>query len=256
MYEDYLIPNITNESAVDLIKEKVKSKTPFAFTRFGDGEIHIINKNGYPAFEEKICRQWGYKYPEQIQNVYDRAGSIIKEAFIKSDLIGLMDPKCKIINLNYNPTHWSLKKEFIKSWGVNIDSINICDHMLSRNKIFGSIESMKEIIQGQDIHIISPNVERLKQRKISEILNVNVSYTNHPESINFENRNELMDSFKDIDAQILLIGIGLQKDYGVHLRDKHNKIVFDMGATLDAWAGIISRIWFDKGNKQDYLTIN
>lgn len=255
MYEEYLIPNLTNESAVELIKEKVRTKTPFAFTRFGDGEVHIINKNGYPNFEEKLCRQWGYKYPDQIQEVYETSGSIIKEAFVKSDLIGLMDPKCQIINLNYNPVHWSFKKEFVKGWGVSPDGIKICDHMLSRNKIFGAISSMKDIIQGQDIHIISPNVERLKQRKISELLGVDVTYTLHPESINFNNRKELMDSFVDIKPQIVLVGIGLQKDYGVYLKKHHNKIVFDMGATLDAWAGIISRIWFDTGNKQDYLTI-
>ena len=105
MYEDYLLPNISNEAAVELIKSKVASKTPFAFTRFGDGELAVINRNGYPKFEERICREWGYKYPEQLEEVYETAGSILKESFTKSDLIGLMDPKCEIINLNYNPIH-------------------------------------------------------------------------------------------------------------------------------------------------------
>lgn len=255
MYEDYLLPNISNEAAVELIKDKVASKTPFAFTRFGDGELAVINRNGYPKFEERICKEWGYKYPEQLKEVYETAGSILKESFINSDLIGLMDPKCQIINLNYNPVHWSLTKEFVKNWGVDVDTIKVCDHMLSRNKIFGAVPSMREIIQGQDVHIITPNVERLKQRKIDELLGVEVTYTLHPFSINFNNRKELMDSFSEIKAPIVLIGVALQKDYGVYLRDNHQKIVFDMGATLDAWSGILSRHWFDKGGKQEYLTI-
>jgi hypothetical protein len=28
-----------------------------------------------------------------------------------------------------------------------------------------------------------------------------------------------------------------------------------MGATMDAWAGIRSRLWFGKGGKQEYLVV-
>ncbi len=51
------------------------------------------------------------------------------------------------------------------------------------------------------------------------------------------------------------MGIGLQKDYGVILRDECGKIAIDMGATMDAWAGIKSRAWFKEGGKQDYLLL-
>ena len=51
----------------------------------------------------------------------------------------------------------------------------------------------------------------------------------------------------------MLLGVGLQKDYGVILRDEFGKIALDMGATMDAWAGIISRPWFNKGQSQEYL---
>jgi UDP-N-acetyl-D-mannosaminuronic acid transferase (WecB/TagA/CpsF family) len=52
-----------------------------------------------------------------------------------------------------------------------------------------------------------------------------------------------------------LVGCGLQKDYVSYLRYNHNKIAIDVGAMLDAWAGIYSREWFKKGGKQDYLLI-
>ena len=60
-------------------------------------------------------------------------------------------------------------------------------------------------------------------------------------------------SFEKIKEDVVLLGVGLQKDYGVILRDEFGKIAIDMGATMDAWAGIISRPWFNKGQSQEYL---
>ena len=54
-----------------------------------------------------------------------------------------MDKNCDIINLNYKPEHWSLKKDLVSSWGVDVNNLQICDHMLSRQKIFGSVDSFK-----------------------------------------------------------------------------------------------------------------
>lgn len=252
---EYLHPFISNADAVELIKEKVRSKTPFAFTRFGDGEIHILNRNGFPAFEEKNTRQWGYKYPEEIQKFYDDANQIIRRAFINSDMIGLMDKNCNIINLNYRPDHWSLKKDLVESWGVSLEKLQICDHMLSRQRILGSVDGFRKIIEDNDFHIITPYVKRMEERNHSELFGVKVTYTLHPETINFNNRDSILKEFENIKPQIVLMGIGLQKDYGVYLRDNFGKIVLDMGATMDAWAGIESRHWFGVGNKQDYLMI-
>jgi hypothetical protein len=42
---NFLTPNISIVDTVQLIKEKIESKTPFALTRFGDGEIYILNNS-------------------------------------------------------------------------------------------------------------------------------------------------------------------------------------------------------------------
>ena len=97
--ENFLQPNLSDEQSVLLIKNKIAKKEPFAFTRFGDGEIYVLNKKSYPEFEEKNCREWGYKYPEEINNFYDDGSTIIKNAFINSDLIGIMDKDCKIVKI-------------------------------------------------------------------------------------------------------------------------------------------------------------
>ena len=41
----YLEVNQTIEEAINLIKEKIRTNTPFALSRYGDGEIYFINRN-------------------------------------------------------------------------------------------------------------------------------------------------------------------------------------------------------------------
>lgn len=255
MIEDYLQPNLSDEQAVSLIKDKIKIGAPFAFTRFGDGEIYVLNKKSYAQFEKKNCGEWGYKYPEEISNFYDDGSLIIKRAFLNSDLIGIMDKNCKIVNINYSPHTWSIPKSIISSWGVEIDDLKICDHQLSRQKIFGSVEGMKDIVQGKDIHIISTNTELLKSKNLNELLNCQVSFTFHPTDINFNNRDSFISKFSEIKPQIVLLGVGLQKDYTTILKKDFGKISLDMGATMDAWSGIYSRPWFRQGNSQEHLII-
>ena len=41
---NYITPNKTIEETIGIIKDKILNKTPFALTRFGDGEIYILNR--------------------------------------------------------------------------------------------------------------------------------------------------------------------------------------------------------------------
>jgi hypothetical protein len=255
MGDDYLHPFISNNDAVELIKNKIKTKTPFAFTRFGDGEIFIINNGGNEEFKKKVCNQWGYNYPNEIQKLYEDANKILKQSFIKSDMIGLMDKNCDIVNINYNPLVWSLNKEIIKSWGVDTDKLQICDHMLPRQKIFGSVEGFKDILQGNSFNIVTPNYQLMKEKNLSKLFDVEVTYTENPNTINFKNRDSVLKSFEKIKSPVVVLGVALLKDYGVILRDEFGKICLDMGATMDAWSGIKSRVWFKEGSKQEYLLI-
>ncbi len=80
-------------------------------------------------------------------------------------------------------------------------------------------------------------------------------FTHHSQGVNFRNRDEFLKSFEKIKEDVVLLGVGLQKDYGVILRDEFGKIAIDMGATMDAWSGIISRPWFNKGQSQEHLLV-
>jgi len=252
---EYLQPNLTDEEIIKIVKEKIITNTPFSLTRFGDGEIYIINRNAGDSFLKKNLNEWGYTYPNEINNFYDDANLVIQNALIKSDIIGLMNKNCDIVNIGYSEQIWSIKKTIIESIGIDPQTLPICNHMISRTYNFGSIHGFKDIIQGQDFHIISTNTDKIKNKNLEKFFEVNIGYTYHPRNINFNNRKDFIDSFKNIKENIVIMGIGLQKDYGVILRDEYGKIALDMGATMDAWAGIISRPWFNKGNKQDYLMI-
>ena len=127
--------------------------------------------------------------------------------------------------------------------------------MLSRHKEFGSVEGIRDILQGKSVNIITPHKNILESKNLSNLLQTEVKITEHPFSINFNNRDEFVQNLKNIEEPVVLLGIGLQKDYGIYLKENYGKIVLDMGATLDAWSGLITRPWFHKGNRQSYLMI-
>jgi hypothetical protein len=49
----YLQPTITIQQTIDLIKEKIKSNEPFALSRYGDGEIHFLNRTSPPEHQKR-----------------------------------------------------------------------------------------------------------------------------------------------------------------------------------------------------------
>lgn len=256
MENSFLLPSLTDKDTITILKNRIINGTPFTLTRFGDGEIFILNRNASNEFLVKNLREWGYKYPEQIDDFYNDANKVLQNAFVKSDIIGIMNPNDKVTKkIGYNKKVWSLDNKTVESFGISPSDLKICNHMISRSPEVGSVKGFKDIIQGNGFHIITSHSESMKRKNLDELFEVNITYTDHPSNINFNNRDEFVDNFKNIKEQIVIMGVGLQKDYGVILRDKHNKISLDMGATMDAWSGVISRPWFRKGQLQDYLII-
>lgn len=252
MIEDYLYPNLSDDDAINLIKEKIRTNTPFSYIRFGDGEILIMNDiKHHEEFQRRVCTQCGLEYPKDVDRSFSICRETLWDTFIKSDMLGISD----FINNFSFQKGWSLKKSIVNERNIDIDKLVIATHVLPRHRNIGEINGMKNLIQGNDIHIISPNKELLISNKIDERLGVNVTYTDHT-SINYSNRDVLIDSFKDIKENIVLYGTAVNKDYGIILRDKYGKIAIDMGSVLDAWSGIESRPEYEKDNKHSYLMIN
>lgn len=166
-----------------------------------------------------------------------------------------MDPNTKVVKIPYNYNIWSIEKYKAELWGRNIKDIKICDHMISRSLELGNIDSMKNLLNGHSVNIISPNTKILVPKQLEKRLETEVRFTHHSRDVNFRNRDVFLKSFENIKEDVVLLGVGLQKDYGVILRDEFGKIAIDMGATMDAWSGIISRPWFNKGQPQEHLLL-
>lgn len=236
----YLEVNQPIEKTISLIKERIEANTPFALSRYGDGEIYFLNRNSPIEHQIKNCKLWGYNHPLELNTFYNHSSEIILNGLKNSDVIGIMDKTNDIAkNINYKEEKWSIKKSFLKDNGVDTSNLIVCDHMLPSEE-FGKPENFKDILQGKSLNIISPNTDILKTKNLSKLFDADVTYTNHPYNINLRNRNEFIDNFKNIKSDVILVGCGIQKDYVSYLRYNHNKIAIDVGALLDAWAGIIS----------------
>lgn len=237
--------------AIFLIKESIKNKKPLSLVRIGDGEINFIKGRGNDSWNSLVCDLYGTNTIQQAFSIYR---PLIEDAISKTDILGLLEPGSKYVSLNYDEDLWSISDSYIL--GLRESLPLIVDHQISRSRELGSVEGMKNILSGSSVHIISPNIERLRERKIWDLLGSDTSFTEHPISINEFNRNPIIDSFKNIKEDVVLLGVGLHKDYCTILKNDYGKIAIDLGATLDAWAGLKTRGWFEKGNLQDYLLIN
>ena len=51
----YLEVNQTIEETVNLIKDRIRTNTPLAISRYGDGEIYFLNKNSPPEHQQRGC---------------------------------------------------------------------------------------------------------------------------------------------------------------------------------------------------------
>ena len=252
----FLEPNIEIIDVIEIIKHKIKTKTPFCLTRYGDGEVGALKRN-YSGFTRKFfCDLYNYKLPKGVNQLYKDSKGILLKGIKGSDIIGVVNTKTKLVPKNiYNDLSWRLKVNFLESHGINHSELVMCDSLLFRDKRLGDIHRFKEILNGSSLHIITSNKSKLDIEKSREILEVDVNITNYPQSINLNNREGFIQELGKIKEDVVLFGTGFNKDYGVILKEVHGKIALDFGATLDAWAGIVSRPWFKKNGPQHYLVI-
>lgn len=83
----YLEVNQTIEETVNLIKDRIRTNTPLAISRYGDGEIYFLNRNSPPEHQQRGCNDWGYNYPNDVNQFYDDAGRILINGIQNSDVI-------------------------------------------------------------------------------------------------------------------------------------------------------------------------
>ena len=249
---EYIKVNLNDIEFCEMLIDHINNKKPFSMSRFGDGEILLLKRKLYPRLKDKFCERWGIN-----KNDYTKAENltinIINESLKNSDVLRFMDPNNNICkSIDCNPKKWSLpiqKLEKINRVKENL----ICDHQVSRGKELGTIEGLKKILRGNDLHIISSRTEILKKKNIDSLLGCSVYYTHIPFNSTWKQREMMKEKINDIKENIVIESLGVfYKDIPSLLSAK-GKICLDFGATIDAWCNIDSRQWFN--STQKYLKI-
>lgn len=252
----YIQPTINNQDAIQIIKTKIHDNSPFLLTRYGDGEITVLNRTVNDKLLKKYCEINKYQFPDEIDKFYQDFQSILINSIKSSDMIGFLNKTTSQLPVNfYKESLWSLPLDFFKQNQIDLKSKFIVDHMITRSFELGNINSFKEILNGKSLHIISPNKSKLESKKLSNLLEASVNITESPFGIKIHNRSEFIQSLAKIKESVVIYGCSLHKDYGAILKNQYGKTVLDFGATLDAWTGIESRPWFQQGQCQEYLMI-
>jgi len=262
---NYIEVNMTDEKFCNLLKKSIENKTPLSMARFGDGELAPLRRSHSnvpgPTWRAGFRKVWGYD--ESTYKIGENlVVEILNRALKNSDVIGLMNPKneiAKALGQTQYGSQWGLLKSRMEK--VNrTKKLLVCDHQVPRGKSLGDLNNFKNILNGNDLHIISPRTERLKKNNINKILECKVSYTQagmeraKPMRLK-HSRHKLFEKIDDIEENIVLVALSLMgKDIPQYLSAR-GKICLDVGVVVDAWAGMIMREWFRLGGLQRHCFI-
>lgn len=242
--------NISDSSMISIIKTHIKDGTGLSLTRFGDGDLDILNERLTPhliKFFTTVCK---YKNPKE--GLADGRNLLLK-ALKNSDYIGIMGNN-KISKKLSNIYKWDFDNKLLIE-SQRLKDPNFFDCMLVRGIDLGSIAGFKKIIENNPICIVTPITDELKRNNLEKHLGVKISYIKVPMGGNLKNKKELFKELDKISEKIVITSNALRgKEFPQYL-SKKGKVCIDMGATLDAWAGKITRPWFNDGNLQSHCLI-
>ena len=268
-----IVQNTTDAQLIIAIKTAVKNKTPLSVVRCGDGEMHILKQTcDFPREHQQLthhhslcliqwreniwrCKEHAPVNPDSLKpNTCDcylkdskstawreLARNLISSSIRDADYVGLTVP-------GRNANYYTITEHILKRHGIiNSHKFKTISSLFPREKLFGSLQSFGGIIQGNDIHIITPNVERFKASKIGERFGVNATYTDisGKSSYYHDVREKVKRDIALTNAPIILFGGG----YGIKslipwAATELGKIALDVGSVLDAWSGLQSRHMF------------
>jgi len=269
-----LIQNTSDVELVAAIKTSIKNMTPLSVVRCGDGEMHILKQaSDFPAEQQQITHHHALCNIQHREDIWTcvthtsphpgslkpntcecyltddtskkwrgLAKEIIAYSIKYSDYVGLVVP-------GRNVHYYNISDEILKRYDIDSKQLSVISSLFPLDPMFGSIDSFKSIINGNDIHIITPNVERFKNGKIEELLGVNVTYTDisGAQSHTIEMRAMVKQSIIDTPTKIILFGGGYAiKSLIPWAANELGKIALDIGSVLDAWSGLQSRHMFMK----------
>jgi len=271
---------LSYEDAKEKIKANLKNNIPFSYARFGDGELHYL-KEYFKLAENDLSfielRSLGtalphmsieaINYHEEMMDIfYERrnlghdkieerntislaVGKGIMNALRNSDMIGVFS-----INDIDNPDNNTLtthsyvpQTDLLAKCGVDFKSL--VSVKLNRDPIFANPYEFKELLDRRPIHIMTGHAYELENvTKIHKILNCDITYTDiplnpgSPKGFSLYHKENIIKTLHSIEEDIVIYALGgFCKDIPSILSKEYGKMVLDLGAVTDAWAGKITR---------------
>lgn len=242
--------NIPDSSMISVIKTHINEGKGLSLVRIGDGDLDILNERLTPhliKFFTTICK---YENPKE---GLAEGRDLLLRALENTDYIGIMGNN-KISKRLGKIWRWDFNNKFLQEANRSKDP-NFFDAMLVRGIDIGSAAGFKKIIGNNPICIVTPIIDKLKRNNLEKHLGVKISYVKVPMGGDLKNKKELFKELDEISEKIVIISNALRgKEFPYYLAEK-GKVCIDMGATLDAWAGEITRPWFNDGNLQSHCLI-
>jgi len=129
-----------------------------------------------------------------------------------------------------------------------------CDGKILKQKGMGDVQSFKKFIQGTPFHVISAHGESLLTN-LKKHVHPNITLTTIPFGVGVEEFQKIISEI-EIEEPLVIWGCGgAGKNLGTHLRDRLGKTCIDMGAVLDAWAGLPLRRYFRPSGRYHHCLI-
>lgn len=242
MANNYQMPNISNNEVYRLISHSISNNIPLSLTRFGDGEISLLeisdgNKSYPHILEQAFSSPMGAMYKldysrwEEWLSICD---GIMKEAIKNSDIIAT----------HHHNDEWGITESYLN--GREKDLL-LCYHNINISRELGDARRFKEVLNQNDLNIVSSNTDALKRVGMGEVLEANVYYTDISLNSTVVDIEDIYREVDKISESVVIVALGTIGKGIPQRLSKMGKVCLDYGSTIDAWAGIITRPFFSKG---------
>ncbi len=273
---------MSREESIDVIKRAIAKGGRFNFVRFGDGEVggFVKDHKRSCAWRNRLQSVWS-SGTKTYEHILAKGCEIIEDAIKGADAIGLLSLLDRVRDISVDDSlakkfiirdlsersvdmwckFWLFTKEYFDDRGVDISKKVFVDHQLSRTPSLGDANKFAQMIYGKKLVIVSPHARFFTEYRLNDMLRSDVGYVEIPwkrdkDQCHFDIDEDIYPIVEKVqmhEPDIVAFGGAVKmKNIGNYL----HCVCLDFGATLDAWAGMRTRMALRNGNVQAGCVLN
>lgn len=231
---------MTKEEVFDIIKDRLKTKTPFLLNRLGDGEYLVMSKEN---IEYVSKRQWNH-VPDQKD--LDLISKMVADAYTNCDIVGVPTQ----YHVEKCGSSWASAEPYLNKIRPITKSIPTCSIDIHSEFLHSGL--LNQLLFNRDRLIYISGRELNKELKNTFNIGYIQSYIVNPEQKWEETKkeghwpnqfNECVEWIKSLDATgtLCLVGSGVLGKHYASLLKEQGGVVFEIGHVFDSWAGLKTR---------------